>query len=217
MKPLKVALIGNPNVGKTSVFNALTGLNQHVGNYPGVTVESKAGSANLSNSIKATIVDLPGVYSVNPSSKDEEIALNALFDSENKNYPDVVVVVAEVENLKRNLLLFTQIKDLGFPVILALNMADQLEKKGISINVPALEKALQTKIVLLSARKKQGITQLKKALVNYQSLNTNTVFNLKSINTDYFLALENLYPNQNLYKNLVNLNQTFISSMVFLK
>lgn len=200
MKPLKVALIGNPNVGKTSVFNALTGLNQHVGNYPGVTVESKAGSANLSHDKKATIIDLPGVYSVNPSSKDEEIALNTLFDPTNKNYPDVVVVVAEVENLKRNLLLFTQIKDLGFPVILALNMADQMEKKGISIDVPALEKALQTKIVLLSARRKEGINELKEALLNYQALTTQAIFDLKTIDTPYFSTLENLYPNQNQLK-----------------
>src|SRR5690606_5944737 len=111
MKPLKIALIGNPNVGKTSVFNALTGLNQHVGNYPGVTEERKTGTAHLSKDVKASIIDLPGVYSVNPSSKDEEIALNAIFDKTNKDYPDVVVIVAEVENLKRNLLLFTQVKD----------------------------------------------------------------------------------------------------------
>ena len=109
MHSLKIALVGNPNVGKTSIFNALTGLNQHVGNYPGVTIERKAGVTNLTKNTKATVVDLPGIYSVNPSSKDEEIALKALFDPKNKDYPDVVVVVAEVENLKRNLLLFTQI------------------------------------------------------------------------------------------------------------
>src|SRR5690606_41140075 len=103
---------------------------QHVGNYPGVTVESKAGSANLSHDKKATIIDLPGVYSVNPSSKDEEIALNTLFDPTNKNYPDVVVVVAEVENLKRNLLLFSKLKVLGFPLILSWIMPIKLEKKG---------------------------------------------------------------------------------------
>src|SRR5690606_34063744 len=127
--------IGNPNVGKTSVFNKLTGLNQHVGNYPGVTVERKSGSTHLSTDCKATIIDLPGVYSINPSSKDEEIALNTLFNSTNKHHPDVVVVVAEVENLKRNLLSYTQVKDLGFPVILALNMADQMDKKGIHIDL----------------------------------------------------------------------------------
>lgn len=200
MKHLKVALIGNPNVGKTSVFNALTGLNQHVGNYPGITVERKTGTTQLSKDSKASIVDLPGVYSINPSSKDEEIALNALFDKNNKDYPEVVVVVAEVENLKRNLLLFTQIKDLGFPTVLALNMADQMEKKGISVQVAALEKELQTKIVLLSARKKEGIDDLKAAIVAYETLNTNSLFDLKTVDNAYFDLLANLFSTDSLYK-----------------
>lgn len=200
MKQLKVALIGNPNVGKTSVFNALTGLNQHVGNYPGVTVERKAGTAVLNGVSKAVIVDLPGVYSINPSSKDEEIALNAVFDAHNKDYPDVVVVVAEVENLKRNLLLFTQVKDLGFPAILALNMSDQMDKKGISIDIPALEKALHTRIVLVSARRKHGMDDLKKAIADYASYPAAPLFDLKKVDPDYFESLENAYPGQNLYK-----------------
>ncbi|WCM41423.1 ferrous iron transport protein B [Flavobacterium sp. CBA20B-1] len=210
MKQLKIALIGNPNVGKTSVFNALTGLNQHVGNYPGVTVERKSGSFHLSKDTKASIVDLPGVYSINPTSKDEEIALNAIFDASNKDFPDVVVVVAEVENLKRNLLLFTQMKDLGFPVILALNMADQMEKKGISIDIPALEKALDTKIVLLSARKKEGVNALKEAVLDYETYTTDSVFDLKTIDEVYFSTLEQLYPNENPYK--VWLTQTGVYS-----
>lgn len=201
MKQIKVALVGNPNVGKTSVFNALTGLNQHVGNYPGITVERKTGTAWLAKDAKATIVDLPGVYSINPSSKDEEIALNALFDAQNKDYPEVVVVVAEVENLKRNLLLYTQIKDLGFPVILALNMADQMEKKGISIDIPALEEKLQTKIVTLSARRNEGIDALKQAILNEETKQVDRAFfDLKSIDSDYFSQLEASFPHQNLYK-----------------
>lgn len=200
MKQLKVALIGNPNVGKTSVFNALTGLNQHVGNYPGVTVERKSGTAVLSEGMKAVIVDLPGVYSVNPSSKDEEIALKAIFDVSNKDYPDVVVVVAEVENLKRNLLLFTQVKDLGFPAILALNMSDQMDKKGISIDIPELEKSLQTRIVLVSARKKHGMDDLKKAIIDYECCPTASVFDLNQVDQDYFGLFKKTYPDQNLYK-----------------
>lgn len=200
MKQLKVALIGNPNVGKTSVFNALTGLNQHVGNYPGVTVERKSGTVVLNDGIRAVIVDLPGVYSVNPSSKDEEIALKAIFDVQNKDYPDVVVVVAEVENLKRNLLLFTQVKDLGFPAILALNMSDQMDKKGISIDIPALEKALHTRIVLVSARKKHGMDDLKKAIIDYESYPAVSVFDLNEVDPDYFGLLKKAYPEVNLYK-----------------
>lgn len=200
MKSLKIALVGNPNVGKTSIFNALTGLNQHVGNYPGVTIERKAGTTHLTKDIKATVVDLPGTYSINPSSKDEEIALKALYDPNNKDYPDVVVVVVEVENLKRNLLLFTQIKDLGFPTILALNMADQMDKKGISVNVELLEQKLQTKIVMISARKNEGIDTLKQAVLDCDQNATENIFDLKSIDADYFQTLEMLYPNQNPYK-----------------
>lgn len=200
MKQIKVALIGNPNVGKTSVFNALTGLNQHVGNYPGITVERKTGTFSLDALTKATIVDLPGVYSINPSSKDEEIALQAIFDTKNRDYPDVVVVVAEVENLKRNLLLFSQIKDLGFPTLLVLNMADQLEKKGISIDIASLERQLHTKIVLVSARKKEGIDQLKQAILNFESYNKQSLFDLKSVDQEYFGLMEMLYQNQNPYK-----------------
>ncbi|HLV46015.1 MAG TPA: ferrous iron transport protein B [Flavobacterium sp.] len=200
MKSIKIALVGNPNVGKTSIFNALTGLNQHVGNYPGVTIERKAGTTHLSKDIKATVVDLPGTYSVNPSSKDEEIALQALYDPNNKDYPDVVVVVAEVENLKRNLLLFTQIKDLGFPTVLALNMADQMDKKGISVDTALLEQKLQTKVVMISARKNEGINTLKQAILDCEHNATQPIFDLKTIDSAYFEALETLYPNQNLYK-----------------
>lgn len=200
MHSLKIALVGNPNVGKTSIFNALTGLNQHVGNYPGVTIERKAGVTNLTKNNKATVVDLPGIYSVNPSSKDEEIALKALFDPKNKDYPDVVVVVAEVENLKRNLLLFTQIKDLGFPTVMALNMADQMDKKGISVDAESLEKKLQTKIVMISARKNEGIDALKQAIIDCDRNATKNIFDLKSVDSAYFQRLEMLYPEQNIYK-----------------
>ncbi|MBT8385584.1 MAG: 50S ribosome-binding GTPase, partial [Bacteroidia bacterium] len=120
---IKVALVGNPNTGKSSLFNSLTGLNQKVSNYPGVTVEKKTGTAKLSSDVNASIIDLPGTYSINPSSLDENIVLQALLNAENE-YPDVVVVVADVENLKRNLFLFSQIKDLQIPAILVINMAD---------------------------------------------------------------------------------------------
>lgn len=197
---IKVALVGNPNVGKTSVFNALTGLNQRVGNYPGITVERKVGFCKIGNETTAQIVDLPGTYSINPSSKDEEVALKALFDSKNNDYPDVVVVVAEVENLKRNLLLFSQIKDLGFPVVLAINMADRMELKGISIDVSELEKQLDTKIALISVRKNQGINELKHLILNYQTFSTHSFLDLKKVDEPHFELMEKLYPNQNPYK-----------------
>ena len=104
---LNIALIGNPNTGKTSVFNALTGLNQKVGNYPGITVEKKQGSCRLSRTTKADIIDLPGTYSLNASSMDESVVIELLLNKNDKDYPDVAVVVSDIENLKRNLLLFT--------------------------------------------------------------------------------------------------------------
>ena len=167
---LKVALIGNPNTGKTSLFNALTGLNQKVGNYPGITVDKKTGKCKLSKTVSANIIDLPGTYSLNASSEDENIAVKVLSDTTNSNYPDVVVVVAEVENLKRNLLLFTQVKDLGLPTLLVINMADIMQSKGISIDVSALEKELNTKIVILSSKKNSGVTDLKNTLLSYKSI-----------------------------------------------
>jgi len=106
-KLLKIALIGNPNTGKTSLFNTLTGLNQKVGNYPGITVDKKTGKCKLSDTISAEIIDLPGTYSLNASSEDENIAVKVLSEKGNDNYPDIVVVIADVENLKRNLLLYT--------------------------------------------------------------------------------------------------------------
>lgn len=167
---LNVALIGNPNTGKTSLFNTLTGLNQKVGNYPGITVDKKTGKCKLADSVTANIIDLPGTYSLNASSEDENIAVNVLSDTTNPNYPDVVVVVTEVENLKRNLLLFTQVKDLGLPAVLVINMQDIMKVKGITIDTAALEQELHTKIVVLSSKKNRGISELKESLLDYQSI-----------------------------------------------
>jgi len=156
-KNIKVALIGNPNVGKTSVFNQLTGLNQQVGNYPGITVEKKQGFSKLSNDVRAKIIDLPGTYSLNASSIDENVVIELLLNKKDKDYPDVAVVISDVENLKRNLLLFTQIKDLAIPTILVINMSDRMKLKGIELDIPFLEQELKTKIALVSSRKKLGI------------------------------------------------------------
>ncbi len=189
-KRIKVALIGNPNTGKTSLFNQLTGLNQKVGNYPGVTVDKKQGICKLSSNENAIITDLPGTYSINPTSIDESIVLKTLLATNNEK-PDVIVVVADVENLKRNLLLFSQIQDLEIPVILALNMADQLQRKGISIDVDRLEKELQTKVILISARKNEGIDDLKTEISNYTSIKSISNFKeiSEKIDKNYFNEL----------------------------
>lgn len=185
---INVALIGNPNTGKTSLFNQLTGLNQKVGNYPGVTVDKKQGVCKLPNGKSATITDLPGTYSINPTSLDESIVLKALMTTHQEEKPNVIVVVADIENLKRNLLLFSQIQDLEVPTVLALNMADQLKRKGISIDIPALEKELHTKVVLMSARTNEGVDDLKEVVANYESLKVHSNFNelSKKIDATYF-------------------------------
>lgn len=199
-KQINVALIGNPNTGKTSVFNQLTGLNQKVGNYPGITVEKKEGICKLNRSLKAHILDLPGTYSLNASSWDENIVIELLLNKNDKDHPDVAVVVSDVENLKRNLLLFTQVKDMGLPTILVINMADRIQKKGISLDIDILEKELQTKIVLVSARKKTGIDELKNAIIDYQHLSLEPCLSASSIDPPYFEELQQKFPEQNLYK-----------------
>lgn len=197
---INIALIGNPNVGKTSVFNQLTGLNQQVGNYPGITVEKKVGVCKLATNLKATILDLPGTYSLNASSLDENVVIELLLNRNDKDYPDVAIVVTEVENLKRNLLLFTQIKDLEIPTILVINMADRMSYKGITLDIPYLEKRLKTKIALISSRKNEGIDDLKNLIVNYKNLPTEPSLNASEIDPVYFNSLRNAFPNQLLYK-----------------
>jgi len=199
-KQINVALIGNPNTGKTSVFNALTGLNQKVGNYPGITVDKKEGICKLSRNTKAHIIDLPGTYSLNASSIDENVVIELLLNKNDKDYPDVAVIVSDVENLKRNLLLFTQIKDLHIPSILVINMADRMERKGISLNIELLEKELNTKIALVSTRKKQGIDELKSLIENYKKLSVKPCLNTATIDIDYFQKLKKAFPDQDLYK-----------------
>ena len=200
IKNINVALIGNPNTGKTSVFNALTGLNQKVGNYPGITVEKKQGSCRLDRVTKARILDLPGTYSLNASSMDESVVVELLLNKNDPDFPDVAVVVTDVENLKRNLLLFTQIKDLQIPTVLVINMSDQMQRKGIKIDVEKLEEKLNTSLVLVSTRQNSGVDQLKQILVDYRSIPSTPIVDPTTIDQDYFESLGKAFPNQSLYK-----------------
>lgn len=199
-KQINVALIGNPNTGKTSVFNALTGLNQKVGNYPGVTVDKKQGICKLSRGVKAHILDLPGTYSLNASSLDENVVIELLLNKNDKDYPDVAIIVSDVENLKRNLLLFTQIKDLKIPAILVINMSDLMNRKGISLDIELLEAKLHTKIALVSTRKNNGILELKQLIESYKTISTESCLDTTSIDTAYFQSLQKAFPNQDVYK-----------------
>ncbi|MDB9779897.1 MAG: ferrous iron transport protein B [Flavobacteriaceae bacterium] len=199
-KTINVALIGNPNTGKTSVFNAITGLNQKVGNYPGITVEKKQGVCRLNHTTKAHIIDLPGTYSLNASSMDESVVVELLLNKNDKDYPDVAVVISDIENLKRNLLLFTQIKDLEIPTLLVINMSDRMLSKGISLDIPLLEEKLKTKIALISTRENKGIDYLKTCLLDYRSLSKENCTDIRLIDEAYFGNLEKVFPDQSLYK-----------------
>ncbi|WP_435260819.1 ferrous iron transport protein B [Tenacibaculum sp. nBUS_03] len=199
---IKVALIGNPNTGKTSLFNQLTGLTQKVGNYPGVTVDKKQGTCKLPGGKMAVITDLPGTYSINPTSIDESIVLKTLMSPNKEDIPDIIVVVADVENLKRNLLLFSQIQDLEIPTVLAINMADQIEKKGISINIEALEKELQTKVVLISARNNKGIDALKNVVTTLNNVikSSNFAQIYSKIDVEFFQKLKEISTRFSVYE-----------------
>ncbi len=163
---MKVALIGNPNSGKSSLFNHLTGLRQKIGNFPGVTVDKKIGFCKLATNTDVQIIDLPGTYSIYPNSLDEQVVLEVLADPHNTDYPDLAVVVLDASNLKRNMLLFEQVSDLGIPCILALNMLDAALELGISIDSLKLSQLLGVPVVEINAREGIGIDGLKLLIFN---------------------------------------------------
>jgi ferrous iron transport protein B len=161
---IHIALVGNPNSGKTSLFNSLTGLSQRVGNFPGVTVDKKTGFTPISDSITGNIIDLPGTYSLYPKRLDEWVSYKVLLNQDKDIRADIFVVVVDASNLKRNLLFCSQILDLKKPVVVALTMLDLANKKGIEIDIPELERELGVPVVSVNPRKKKGIPQLKKAI-----------------------------------------------------
>lgn len=161
---IKVALVGNPNTGKSTLFNRLTGLNQKIGNFPGITVDKKTGYTKLVDGKNAEVIDLPGTYSLYPKSNDESIVFQVLADKANSSHPDVIVLIVDASNLKRNMLLFSQVADLGIPMILALNMTDLSDKQGIYIHVDKLARKLGVQVIPISARNNVGIDKLKIAI-----------------------------------------------------
>lgn len=171
-KDLKIALVGNPNTGKSTLFNLLTGLNQKIGNFPGITIDKKVGYCKLPDGKQAEIIDLPGTYSLYPKSKDESIVFQVLADKNNASHPDIVVLIADATNLRRNLLLYTQVADLEIPMVLALNMTDMARKEGINIDVNKLSERLGIQVVAISARSNAGLDELKKAINNTTSIAT---------------------------------------------
>jgi ferrous iron transport protein B len=161
---LHIALVGNPNSGKTSLFNTLTGLNQKVGNFPGVTVDKKTGVCRISDELTAELIDLPGSYSLYPRRADEWVSYKVLMNQDAEVKPELVVVVADASTLKRNLLFVSQVIDLKIPVVLALTMMDVARKKDIAVNVKSLARELGIPVVAVNPRKNKGIDLLKKTL-----------------------------------------------------
>ena len=156
-----VALLGNPNCGKSSVFNQLTGLRQKVGNFPGVTVDKKIGKLSLPDETEVQIIDFPGTYSFYPTSADERIVVQTLSNPQSPDYPDAVVYIADVTKLEKHLLLFSQINDLNIPLLLGLNMADIAKLEGLEVDTQLLEKKLGAPVVTLSGRTGEGMDELK--------------------------------------------------------
>lgn len=172
---MKIALLGNPNTGKSSVFNVLTGLRQQIGNFTGVTVEKRDGLLSIGN-LKHTITDFPGCYSLYPRSKDEKIVIDVLTNQKHKEFPDAILFVADASNLERNLLFFSQVYDLNIPLILVINMWDISKKKGVQIDIQQLEKAFpDVQIVTSNARIGLGKERIIDAINNI-NLKKRTVF-----------------------------------------
>jgi ferrous iron transport protein B len=163
-RKINIALVGNPNSGKSSLFNVLTGLNQKVGNFPGVTVDKKTGVAKLTDELSANFIDLPGTYSLYPKRADEWVSYKVLLRQDETVLPDMILLVADASNLKRNLLFCSQIIDLKIPVVVAFTMMDLAKKKGTQVDIPGLERELGVPIVAINPRKNKGITALKKAV-----------------------------------------------------
>ena len=162
---MKAALVGNPNAGKTSVFNLLTGLNQKVGNYPGITVDKKWGHFNHQGT-DVELLDLPGLYSIYPKSQDEEVVFQVLRQKDHRDHPDLVIVVMDATNLERNLFLATQILDLGIPTLLIANMIDLMDKDQVGVNFEKLSELLGgVPLVPFNARTGQDLALLKSALL----------------------------------------------------
>ncbi|CAN5630630.1 ferrous iron transport protein B [soil metagenome] len=197
-----IALVGNPNAGKSSLFNQLTGLRQKTGNFPGVTVDKKSGTWPIDSLTVATVVDLPGIYSIYPKSLDEQLVTDILANPSHPDYPDVTIVVVDAANLHRNLLLFTQIADLGVPVVLALNMLDVAHQQLKEVNAVRLAMRLGVPVVRINARAGEGLEQLKKAVVSQiqsPTLSTNLFFDPAKEAADLITDTKTQYQLDNNY------------------
>ncbi|MEO6669639.1 MAG: ferrous iron transport protein B [Ferruginibacter sp.] len=186
-KKINIALVGNPNSGKSSLFNVLTGLNQKVGNFPGVTVDKKTGISKISENLTANFIDLPGTYSLYPKRADEWVSYKVLLQQDEAVKPDMILLVADASSLKRNLLFCSQIIDLKIPVVVAFTMMDLAKRHGTQIDIPGLERELGVPIVAINPRKGKGINTLKKAIEV-------SAENLQQVHARDFIETELLAP-----------------------
>jgi len=166
-KNIHIALVGNPNSGKSSLFNALTGMNQKTGNFPGVTVDKKTGRFHLSNDMEAIITDLPGTYSLYPRREDEWVAYKVMMQADKNTEADIILLVVDASNLKRNLLFCSQVIDLKRPVIIALTMMDIARKKGIEVDIAGIERDMGVPVVVVNPRKTKTVDPLKKVIAQF--------------------------------------------------
>ncbi|MBK9328954.1 MAG: ferrous iron transport protein B [Sphingobacteriales bacterium] len=209
-KQQKIALIGNPNTGKSSVFNHLTGMRQKVGNFPGVTVERKNGILKLDGSTGISVTDLPGTYSLFPTSLDERIVLNVLTNPADKDFPDAVVYIADINHLERHSLLLSQIIDLKFPIVLALNMNDIATQNGITVDIKRLSALYDLPIVMVDGRTGSGIPELKdelKAVLRTQKSSTVSFHAFSEKETSLVAEVEKITGNTNPYACLLMAHQ----------
>lgn len=213
MKNKTIALLGNPNVGKTSLFNRITKLNQKVGNYPGITVEKREGSVKVGDE-EYKVVDLPGTYTLFPNSLDEEVVFDTLANKNDKSFPDLVVVVSEPSTINRGIVLYQQVRESGLPAVFVLNMMDELQDKGIEINHDALEGYLKTTVFRTNARTGDGVDHL----IQQLGIQTAPYFGSLNLPNEYHQPLEDakkIFPLETEYRTwqyLAQENIKFLSS-----
>jgi ferrous iron transport protein B len=208
---LRIAMAGNPNSGKSTLFNLLTGLRQKTGNFPGVTVDLHTGYTRLNNGQKVEIIDLPGTYSLFPKAADEEVTAEVLCNPQHRNHPQLTLLVADSSNLKRSLYLCTQLIDAGMPVILVLNMIDVAVKKSIEINQVLLSQLIGVPVITVNSVEGSGIVELKKLIENYQAGINPTLIQTSEISTHNWQGLQHTLSCRTPYDAFV----TFINRKLF--